>query len=211
MLDDQLQMIKLFIMNRIIPKCKLKDICDQLQISIKLTSMNTFMISRTETFGNKTHKPYHLGLIDEHYFIVEKTNMTSYCLNHYDDVKHIDNCNMIFCKFSDKYKTSNKEYIDSFKVVKPLIENKDKLLNNIPFDEQIMNTQFYDKVTEYKTLDYPESCIDYQTYKQKEQTKYYKVYFDFKTETSKIHSPYLVRYETEDGERRLFMGEKLRP
>ena len=30
------------------------------------------MISRTETFGNTTHKQYHLGLIDEHYFIVEK-------------------------------------------------------------------------------------------------------------------------------------------
>ena len=37
--------------------------------------------------------------------------------------------------------------IDSFKVVKILIENKDKLLNNIPFDEQIMHTQFYDKAT----------------------------------------------------------------
>ena len=114
MLDDQLQMIKLFIMNRIIPKCKLKDICNKLQISIKLTSMNAFMISRTETFGDNKHKQYHLGLIDDHYFIIDLTNITSYCLKNYEGVKHIDNCNMIYCKCSNKYKTSNKEYIDSF-------------------------------------------------------------------------------------------------
>ena len=31
----------------------------------------------------------------------------------------------------------------------------------------------------------------------------YKVYFDFETSTSgKTHEPYLVRYETEDGDRK---------
>ena len=69
-----------------------------------------------------------------------------------------------------------------------------------------MNTQFYDKVTEYKSLGYPESCVKYQHYEPKEKTKYYKVYFDFETETSKIHNPYLVRFETEDNERRIFTG-----
>jgi hypothetical protein len=168
--------------------------------------MNTFMISRTETFGDNKHKQYHLGLIDEHYFIIDLTNITSYCLKNYEDVKHLDNCNMIYCKCSNKYKTSNKEYIDSFKVVKILLENKDKLLNPIPSDERIMNTQFYDKVTEYKTLDYPEACVKYQHYEPKEKIQYYKVYFDFETETSKIHNPYLVRFETEDNERRVFTG-----
>ena len=69
-----------------------------------------------------------------------------------------------------------------------------------------MNTQFYDKVTEYKTLYYPESCVSYQKYEPKDKTKYYKVYFDFETETSKIHTPYLVRFETEDNERMEFRG-----
>ena len=32
-----------------------------------------------------------------------------------------------------------------------------------------MNTQFYDKVTEYKTLEYPEPCVEYQSYKPKEK------------------------------------------
>ena len=70
-----------------------------------------------------------------------------------------------------------------------------------------MHTQFYDKVTEYTTLDYPEACVSYQTYSPKNKTKYYKVHFDFETETSKIHTPYLVRFETEDNERMEFIGE----
>ena len=70
-----------------------------------------------------------------------------------------------------------------------------------------MNTQFYDKVTEYKTLEYPTSCVQYQHYKLKVKTKHCKVYFDFETITNKTHKPYLVRYETEDDDREEFIGE----
>ena len=69
-----------------------------------------------------------------------------------------------------------------------------------------MNTQFYDKVTEYKTLEYPTSCVQYQHYKPKETTEHCKVYFDFETVPNKTHS-YLAKYETEDDDRREFIGE----
>ena len=49
-----------------------------------------------------------------------------------------------------------------FKVVKLVVNNKDNLLEPIPYDEKIMNTQFYDKVTEHMTLEYPTSCVQYQ-------------------------------------------------
>ena len=71
MSDDKLQMVKLFVMNCIVPKCKLKEICDTVQACIKLTSLNKDMVSRTEEF-DKPHPLYHIGLIDEHYFIIEK-------------------------------------------------------------------------------------------------------------------------------------------
>ena len=63
-------------------------------------------------------------------------------------MKHSNNCNMIYTKTSDTYTTSTRKYIDSFKAVKLFLDNKDNLLEPIPFDEQIMNTQFYDKVAE---------------------------------------------------------------
>ena len=72
MSDEKLQMVKLFVMNRIVPKCKLKEICDTVQACIKLTSLNKDMVSRTEEFGDNSHPSYHIGLIDEHYFIIDK-------------------------------------------------------------------------------------------------------------------------------------------
>ena len=77
-------------------------------------------------------------------------------------------------KSADTYNTSNQKYIDSFKVVKLLLENKDKLLEPIPYDENIMNTQFYDKVTTYNTLEYPRSCVKYHQYEPKDKIKYIK-------------------------------------
>ena len=71
-----------------------------------------------------------------------------------------------------------------------------------------MNTQFYDKVTTYNTLEYPQSCVKYQHYETKDKTKFYKVYFDFETDTSEYtHKPYLCCYETEDEIQREFIGE----
>ena len=205
--DAKIQMVKLCVMNRIIPKCKLKEVCEKIDISISLTSIRNDMTSKTESIGINKQELYTIGLVDEHYFIIDKTELTSYCINNYDDVKHINNSNMIYKKSSDTYKKSNLNYINSFKVVKLLLENKNKLLEPIPYDEKIMNTQFYDKVTTYNTLEYPQSCIKYQHYEPKDKTKFYKVYFDFETMTKNTHKPYLVCYETEDGNSRCFTGE----
>jgi hypothetical protein len=54
---------------------------------------------------------------------------------HYNAVKQINNCNKIYTKTSETYKTSNQKYIDSFKAVRLLLHNKDNLLEPIPFDE----------------------------------------------------------------------------
>ena len=94
------------------------------------------MTSRTESISKNKQELYTIGLVDEHYFIIDKTELTSYCLKNYDDVKHINNSIMIYTKSADTYKKSNLNYIDSFKVVKLLLENKDKLLEPIPYDEK---------------------------------------------------------------------------
>ena len=114
---------------------------------------------------------------------------------------------MIYTKTSDTDTTSNQKYISRFAVVRILLHSKENLLEPIPFDEKIMNTQFYDKVTEYKSLEYATSCVQCQHYKPKDTTKDYKVYFDFETVTIKTHKAYLVRYGTEDDDRRDFIGE----
>ena len=59
-------------MNRIVPKCKLKDVCAKLDISIKLISQKNGGTNRFENFGENKEETYSIGLIDEHYFLVEK-------------------------------------------------------------------------------------------------------------------------------------------
>ena len=57
---------------------------------------------------------------------------------------------MAYMKTKDgKYKTSNDKFIDSYKLFKIMLELKDKLLEPIYYNEDLMNTQFYDKVSEF--------------------------------------------------------------
>jgi len=84
--ERKLELLKHFVKNRIIPKCKLKDVCEKLEITIKLTTIKAETDTRTEHFGDKSLKEkYAIGLLDEHYFLIERTQISSYSLNHYED------------------------------------------------------------------------------------------------------------------------------
>ena len=193
--------LKSFIMNRVVPKCKLKDVCEKLDIYIKLTTLRNDLSGRTESYGKKyAEENYNIGLLDEHYFLIEPTNLSAFCLKNYEEIKHLPNCNNIVRKLSEtKYKRDNSTNIDSFQVVKILLERKETghLIKPLMFDNELMASQFYDKVEEFKTLEYLDNNVKYQTWQKKDKAKYYKVYFDFETITDKTHKPYLVRYETE--------------
>lgn len=69
-----------------------------------------------------------------------------------------------------------------------------------------METQVYDKVEEYNTLEYMDNNSKHQTYEPTPPRHRYNVYFDCETNTSaQPREPYLVRYETEGGDRRDFI------
>ena len=56
MTDEQLQMVELFVMSRIVPKCKLNYICGTVQVCTKLTSLNTDMVSEQKNLETQcTH------------------------------------------------------------------------------------------------------------------------------------------------------------
>ena len=60
-----------------------------------------------------------------------------------------------------KFKKGNDRGIDSFNIIKILLENKDSghLIKPWLFDNELMNSQFYDKAEEYKTLEYMDNNI----------------------------------------------------
>lgn len=72
--DNQLQMLQIFVMNRIVTKLRSKQICETLQICFKLPSLNDKGETRTETIGDKSSAFHHIGLTCEHDLITEKTS-----------------------------------------------------------------------------------------------------------------------------------------
>jgi len=211
--SDKIDSLKLFVKNRIIPQVKLKEICNKVNICIVLKK-NDLKHSKT-VYGDKTHKTFHIGILDDHYFLVENTEITSFCLNHYDDVKHIEGFNKIYKNENGKYKKSNNRFIDSFDVIKILINNP-LLHKEMSMEDRLLaSTQFYDSISpEIRSLEYDaDKCsrpIVASTGKDK--TEYENVVFDFETYIKpddaerQMHTPYLVRTYS-NNQNKVFYGE----
>ena len=95
-----------------------------------------------------------MGLVEGHYFINAYTELTSYCLEHYEEIKDIKDRNEVFNKFNDKYKTCNDIFIKAFQVFNILIDTDGKLVIPMGSTDEVLNTQFCDKVEACKTLQY---------------------------------------------------------
>ena len=99
-----------------------------------------------------------LVLVKGHYFINDYTQLTFYCLENYEEVKDIKDCNKINIeKYNGKYKKCNDRFIKAFQVFKMLIDTGGKLITPMELTDEVLNTQFYDKVDDYETLHYNET------------------------------------------------------
>ena len=80
--------------------------------------------------------------------------------------------------------------ITAFQLFK-ILNNIDKLITPILLTEELINTQFYDKVEEYRTLYYTKQSNIPEEYKEKPNSSY-NIFFDFETITSREqHMPCL--------------------
>ena len=111
------------------------------------------------------------------------TELTSYCLDNYEEIKAIKYCNKIGRKFNDNYKRGTDRFIKTFQVFKVLIVKVDQLITPMELTDEVLNTQFYDTVNDYNTLEYNlRNCrLGDNVERNKDQ---YKILFDFETITS---------------------------
>ena len=209
--SDKINKFKSITKNGIIPTCKLPKICNELDICIdvrKLTTGNDSHLSRQMVYGDKTKEKFKLGLIRNHYFILEKTCNTRYSLEHYDTIKDIKNCNEIkSIRANGKYNKDKTKFINSFDLVRILLEQEEKLLKPIPYDI-ICRTPYFEKdMTSDDLIEIDDSDLDSNSMVSSDNSDTYLIYFDFETiTTGEKHQPYLVCAITQDGIKKCFRG-----
>jgi hypothetical protein len=89
------QMIKC----RQVPISKIKELCLALKICIDVKNLNDLTHHSKAIYGKefKELEIYYVGLIDEHYFIIDKEiQLTRYALEHYDEIKEEKKFNTIY-------------------------------------------------------------------------------------------------------------------
>ena len=196
--------------NGIIPTCKLTDICKVLGICIDVRKLNNKTGNQKQMrYGDKTKDTYKIGLIDNHYFVLKKSTNTIFSLEHYDEIKHIKNCNEICSiKPDGGYKKSKNSFITTFNLVKLLLKHKDKLLKSIPYDI-ITQTPYFDMDMNSDELCEPDDIdIKINTILKTDNSKNMLIFFDCETVTTgDKHEPYLLCAITEIGEERCFKGK----
>jgi hypothetical protein len=224
---EKLNMLKIMVRNRMIPQSKLNQICDLVKIQIVLKKDHEKQSKIV--YGKQYERVFHIGILDDHYFLVEPTQITSFCLNNYDAVKDIKDFHKIYKMQDGYYKKSNDRYITSFEVIKILL-NTPALINEMSMDDRLIaSTQFYDSISpEIYSLEYEadKSARPIKSKQEKDTIKYDNVVFDFETYLKKIpvmqgdvikkdqngndiyqhvHTPYLVRTYS-DRQNKVFYG-----
>ena len=67
-----------------------------METHVELISLNSDGGSRLEHYGKDFDEKYNLGLVKGHYSINDYTALTSYCLENYEEVKDIKDCNKVY-------------------------------------------------------------------------------------------------------------------
>jgi hypothetical protein len=207
---------KNFIKCRDIPTCKLNELCLKLHIHITINKITDNKIIHYPTGKGELEEfirekePIKIGLIDEHYFHIKQIPITSYAIKNYEEIKHITDFHKIYKKNNNKYKKSNDRYIDSFKLIKLLSEDKEKLLTPITLCDEIYSTNYYDMFDTITSLEYGEENIREVEYKpKKDMDNHINIYADFETTTDgDKHIPYCLHIRSKQlNIQRTFIGE----
>ena len=195
--DQELEKLKQFVKSRYVPIKNLKEIANKMQCFITLRKMEleNFRVKKLLKYGNSNNKKINLGLIDKHYFIIEKTEITSFAIRNLNKIPiHINNWNRIFA-FDRVKKRFNfcDRFIDSFQLVKILLINKEELLKPIKLCRQLYGTQYYDQQDDFKNLKYLSDEVKIESHLGKSDKLFNNVirfFFDFETTTEGTHKPY---------------------
>lgn len=140
-------------------------------------------------FGDKNKQSIKLALYQEHYFIDELTDISSYASLHYNDIKEQPNWNHIVRQKRNKYVNDKNKYkVDSITLISNLFKNN----HFIDAPMNINNT--YDTTKDdhlYNTLDNEQKIYQHTEYKNTRGKTLYYAYVATDI-TSTTHIPLMI-------------------
>lgn len=172
---DKFDKLKTLIRTRYIPRKDLKIIAEKLDIYISLAKLDDTQ-NKITYYGNKQHQKVNIGLINQHYFLIEQTNYTSYSVVNYFDLSDKANFNKIYRKDGNKYKRAER-FISSFDLIKILLQNKETHLEEINITNCGSFSQYTNRAFDYTTL--PEVENVEVKYCRKSGLKKPQIFIDF--------------------------------
>ena len=137
-------------------------------------------------------------MVKGHYFINDYTELTSYCLDNYEEIKDIKDCNNMYKKFKNNFKRGSDIFIEAFQIFKVLMDNVDKPITPMELTGEVLNTHLYDNVEGYKTLEQNKKNCRLEEHVERNIDQY-NIFFDFETTTSEYKNiPYLCWIYNDD-------------
>jgi len=209
--DEKYAALLTMIKSANIPFSQIEQICNTLSIQIRVKRLNQKNPQR-DWFGKEFNEIYHIGMIEDHYFILDTAPITHYAIDNFEKVKDTINWNTL----KNETIRDRSKCINSFIFVQELLKNQDRLLTKISYND-LAATPFYKMYdNEFPTLKYDmEKCCklvndkkdkeenammlcyasgkDYEPKESKPKQEYLNVFFDFETYANEAnkHVPYL--------------------
>ena len=226
--NTKLSCIKQMIRSHHIPLCKLKEFAEKFNLYLVIkTERRQEQKKQVLYYGNKeSNEVYNIGLVNNHYFIDEKVDITKYAMENYDELNYkfddiSDFKDIIAIRENGNYKRDKREIYKttSFQLISYMVYNNNnfKYFKNFDKNVDFQKTIYSSLFKEIDTLEYDEGlCLRKNEFKKPRlQNIYDNAFFDFETYTDTItkkHIPYLcdlyVKDKNEVWEHKTFYGEE---
>lgn len=156
---DKINQLRLNVFEKEVSFRNLALVAKQLDLQIELTfHKEEFKQRKIKIYNSSSKNIVKLGLVDEHYFVNEMTNITSSAITYFNETKNESFYPMVYLK-SPRHKTqqSNK-FLTSYEVIRNIYNQREKWLKPITI-ENINNHNHVEKFESYDSLRAPrKSC-----------------------------------------------------
>lgn len=140
----KLKILRSMITGHTVAMTSINKIVQHLKICIRIQSdKEGSERQRYQTFGKEYEEVFNICLLDDHYFAKINIPIAFYAVKNYQQIKDKKNWMFIDKKSGDRYKRNYKASVDSYKLVKYLLNNKNKCLSAITNTDEIYRTPLY--------------------------------------------------------------------